>query len=170
VVIGRSYATAIERRKNAKGSSDNFYETDVVEKLKKSKLDQWLKDLPIKMTNPWVELGSVVTVHKQLMDLFFDITELEKRSLASKYLHFHRPDLFFIYDSRAKKAINKVTPRLNQIEKNIAAENKDFEYHAFCRKAQYLKDSINEEFDVNLNSRQLDKILLRIADKIKNSN
>ncbi len=38
-LIGRSYAAAIERRKNAKDSSDDFYETTVVEKMKKSPVD-----------------------------------------------------------------------------------------------------------------------------------
>ncbi len=165
-LIGRSYAAAIERRKNADDTSDDFYETIVVEKIKKSKLDQWLAALPDKMTDPWTELGSIITVHKRLMDLFSAMTGLEKRSLASKYLHFHRPDLFFIYDSRAKEAVGKVTPRLNQI-KSITTEDQDWEYYSFCRRAQCMREDISTCFHKNLNPRQLDKILLRITDKIR---
>jgi hypothetical protein len=165
-LIGRSYAAAIERRKNAKNTSDDFYETVVLERMKKSKLDKWIAALPEKMTNPWVDLGLIITVHKQLMDLFFDMTGIEKRSLASKYLHFHKPDLFFIYDSRAKEAISKVTPRMNQIN-NITAEAQDSEYHSFCRRVQFMKESIKKRFGKDLSPRQLDKILLRITDKIK---
>lgn len=166
-LIGRSYAAAIERRKNAAGTSDNFYETTVVEKMKELKIDEWLAGLPEQMTDPWSELGSIVTVHKKLMKLFFDITELEKRSLASKYLHFHKPNLFFIYDSRAKAAITKVTPRLNQINqiKGINADNADKEYLEFCRRCQCLKEFIKKKFAVDLTPRQIDKILLRIADR-----
>lgn len=58
-LIGRSYAAAIERRKNAKGSSDNFYETTVVEEMKKPAVDQWLSSLPDGMTDPWRKLGQV---------------------------------------------------------------------------------------------------------------
>jgi len=163
-LIGRSYAAAIERRKNADDSSDNFYETIVVNKIKKSKLDQWLASLPDRMTDPWTTLGSIITVHKHLLDLFSAMTGLEKRSLASKYLHFHRPDLFFIYDSRAKEAAGKATPRLNQI-RNITAEEQDWEYHSFCRRAQWMTEHINTRFHKNLDPRQLDKILLRIADR-----
>jgi len=165
-LIGRSYASAIERRKNAQDTSDDFYETIVVANIKKSKLDQWLAALPERMTDPWTELGSIITVHKRLMDLFSEMTGLEKRSLASKYLHFHRPDLFFIYDSRAKESINKITPRLNQIAK-IKAEDQDREYHAFCRRAQCMREDTNNQFGRNLNPRQLDKILLRITAKIR---
>jgi len=165
-LIGRSYAAAIERRKNARNTSDDFYETTVAEKIKKSKLDKWLSVLPERIKNPWNDLGIIIQVHKRLMDIFFEITGLEKRSLASKYLHFHRPDLFFIYDSRAKEAISKITPRLNQIN-DIPAEVKDPEYHAFCRRALFMKESIKKNFGKNFKPRQLDKILLRITDKIR---
>ena len=165
-LIGRSYAAAIERRKNADDTSDDFYETIVVDKIKNSKLDEWLSSLPDVMTDPWTQLGTIVTVHKRLMDIFSDMTGLEKRSLASKYLHFHRPDLFFIYDSRAREAINKVTPRLSQI-KHITTQDQDSEYHAFCRRAQFLKEDIRSRFQKTLNPRQLDKILLRITNKTR---
>lgn len=165
-LIGRSYAAAIERRKNVGENSDNFYEITVADKIKKSKLDDCLDSLPIQIVDPWRDLGSVISIHKHLMDLFHDLTGLDKRALASKYLHFHRPDLFFIYDSRAKEAIKKVTPRLTEI-KDINAKDMDSEYHKFCRRSQYLLDSIREKYHKNLTPRQIDKILLRISDRIK---
>jgi hypothetical protein len=167
-LIGRSYAAAIERRKNANDSSDDFYETIVVNKIKNSNIDQWIDSLPERMSDPWTELGCIITIHKRLIDLFSDITGLEKRSLASKYLHFHRPDLFLIYDSRAKKAINMITPNLSQI-KNITSGDRDLEYHRFCRRAQFIRENIKKQFDKDLAPRQLDKILLRITDKIRKS-
>jgi hypothetical protein len=165
-LIGRSYAAAIERRKNAESTSDNFYETTVVDKIKQSKLDEWLEILPNRMTDAWVDLGPVIALHKQLMNVFSDMTGLENRALASKYLHFHRPDLFFIYDSRAREAISNVSPRLNQI-KEIKASDSDPEYLAFCRRCQWLMDNLKARFDEDLTPRQIDKILLRITDKIK---
>lgn len=165
-LIGRSYAAAIERRKNSKDTSDDFYETTVATKIKNSQLDDWLAALPDRITDSWYQLGSVIVLHKRLMDLFFDMTGLEKRSLASKYLHFHRPDLFFIFDSRAKEAITKVTPRLNQI-KAITTENADWEYHTFCRRGQWLRESIKGRFGRDLSPRQLDKIPLKITNKIR---
>jgi hypothetical protein len=57
------------------------------------------------------------------MDLFAAITQREKRSLASKYLHFHVPHVFYLYDSRARRAITKVVPRLNNLP-HIAVKNK----------------------------------------------
>jgi hypothetical protein len=162
-LIGRAYAAAIERRKNADDASDSFYETVVAETIKKSKIDEWLSRLPSRISEPWQELSSIVTTHNKLLKLFSSMTGLDKRSLASKYLHFHRPDLFYIYDSRAKQAIMKVTPRINSINE-IAAEDSDAEYLSFCRRCQWLKDSIQERFKRDLNPRQIDKILLRIIE------
>jgi len=134
--------------------------------VKKFKLDGKLDVLPKQIVNPWHDLGSVLTIHKRLMDLLFNLTGLEKRALASKYLHFHRPDLFFIYDRRAKEAIIKITPKLTKI-KDIITEESDSEYHMFCRRSQYLHDSIREKYHKNLTPRQIDKILLRISDRIE---
>jgi hypothetical protein len=165
-LIGRAYAAAIERRKNTKETSGDLYEKTLVNKIKKFKLDGKLDVLPKQIVNPWHDLGSVITIHKRLMDLFYDLTGLDKRALASKYLHFHRPDLFFIYDSRAKEAIIKVTPRLTEI-KDINANDLDPEYHKFCRRCQFLHDFISKHYNKNLTPRQLDKILLRISAKIR---
>ncbi len=158
-LIGRSYAAAIERGKRVGGTSDSFYETRVADTILKSDIDKWLKEIPSKITKPWQQLSAVVTVHKQLTDLFHDMTELNKRSLASKYLHFHRPDAFFIFDSRANKAIRKVTPPARTIE-CLETDEADHEYYNFVRRCQWLRDDVNKRLRVILTPRQVDKILL----------
>ena len=165
-LIGRAYAAAIERRREAEGTSDGFYEVIVASMMEDSKIDQWLASLPAQLADSWRELGQVVTVHKQLTELFLKMTGLEKRSLASKYLHFHRKDLFFIYDSRAKGAVTKVTPSIRRIP-TIQCENADAEYLTFVRRCQWLADDIAQRFGEHLAPRQIDKILLRIADRTK---
>ena len=47
----------------------------------------------------------MVKVHYLTTKLFSKISGLNKRSLASKYLHFHVPELFYIFDSRAYDAM-----------------------------------------------------------------
>jgi hypothetical protein len=107
-LIGRSYAAAIERRKNKASNSegDKFYEEIVVPKIKYSEVDKWfaiIRENPIP--------GVAIEIHGKLTKLFSDISGLDKRSLASKYLHFHFEDSFFIYDSRAVNAIRMMTDR-----------------------------------------------------------
>lgn len=158
-LIGRSYAASIERRRNANQFGDGFYEATVVPTIKKSGLDKWL------MSVSSDDVPNTIVVHKKLMDLFASITGgLEKRSLASKYLHFHRPDAFFIYDSRAKRAITKVVPRLNHLP-NISAALYDREYRDFVRRCAWLRDEILSTHGVVLSPREIDKLLLAMTKK-----
>jgi len=169
-LIGRTYAAAIERRRNAQEqmTSDDFYITTVAKTIRESKIDKWLTDIPAIITNSWIQLESAIATHKKLMDLFAEISGLEKRALASKYLHFHRPDVFFIYDSRARQAINKVTPSIIQIPE-IKCKVSDAEYLFLVRKCLWLEDDIAKRYGVVLTPRQIDKILLIVADRIKKS-
>ena len=91
-LIGRSYAAAIERHKSKSSDSkgDKFYERKVAPKIRCSKIDKWFTRLK---RDPKAE--NAIELHSKLTGLFYEISELEKRSLASKYLHFHQPDLFF---------------------------------------------------------------------------
>lgn len=166
LLIGRVYAAAIERRKG-KGTgdgSDGFYINTVAPTLKKSELDRWLAALPGtgQVIDPWNVLGDVVRLHKQLTDIFSQMSGMDKRSLASKYLHFHRPDLFFIYDSRAKTSIKQMIPQVNHI-RSVNPSQYDSEYLKFCKRAQFLRDQISERFGKFLTPRQIDNLLLRTA-------
>jgi len=161
-LIGRAYSAAIERRRNAAETSDDFYVHILTDRIQKSGIDQWLSELPRKAGNPWFDLSPVISTHKRLMDVLATMTGLDKRSLASKYLHFHRPDLFFIYDSRARKAIREVTPKRCDTP-DIELEIFDREYLDFCRRAQWLREHVKSEFNEYLSPRELDSILLKIA-------
>jgi len=159
-LIGRSYAASIERRRNRnpKEFGDKFYENVVAPEMRKQPIDAWLDS--IEQTCPPGSAQTVV-VHKRLMDLFQSMTGLEKRSLASKYLHFHKPDAFFIYDSRVRKAIRKVVPRLNEIPE-IAIGEFDPEYRDFARRCIWLRTNILETLGTVLKPRDIDKLLLML--------
>jgi len=161
-LIGRSYAAAIERRKNSEDDiNDDFYINQVVPKIKKSKLD-----LEIKKCIALKNYESVLELHKYLTDLFFELTELNKRSLASKYLHFHMPDLFYIYDSRVVSAIGQLNKelKLGNLTAEIS-ENNDEAYSIFYLKCKRIVEKIEKEFDIKLTCRQLDNLLIQIANE-----
>lgn len=159
-LIGRAYAASIERRRNVEAYGDGFYTDTVGPAIQASGLDAWLESL-----SGVREPGHVdtVVIHKRLTDLFQNLTNLNKRSLASKYLHFHRPDLFYIYDSRADGGIRKVTPRLTSIP-NMGVEGVDWTYRDFVRRCVWLRARVDDNLGVELSPREIDKILLTIAD------
>jgi hypothetical protein len=94
------------------------------------------------------------------------ITALDKRSFSSKYLHFHLPDLFFIYDSRAVTALRQFTSQVPKDLKHILLLDKiDKQYAKFYCKCFDLKRQINTQFKIDLTHRQLDNFLNEVANK-----
>ncbi|MCR4814840.1 MAG: hypothetical protein K5879_08465 [Lachnospiraceae bacterium] len=93
------------------------------------------------------------------MDTFVELTGLEKRSLASKYLHFHCPDKFFIYDSRAKTAIGKIVKRPDR-EIRSGLEDYDAEYGDFVCRMLELQEYLDEKMGIYENPRSIDSFLL----------
>ncbi len=106
-------------------------------------------------------ISKILETHYQLTSDIKKITELKKRSLSSKYLHFHLPNLFFIYDSRVVKG-------LKRFYKNVPKEHSYFldfkkidnEYSKFFLKCFDLKNKINKEYNIDLTNRQLDNLLI----------
>jgi hypothetical protein len=157
-LIGRAYSASIERRKEVKLGED-FWKDNVVPKIKGSKIDKWLNDC--KATD---NIYVFIETHKKVTDLFKEISNLNKRSLASKYLHFHLPDKFYIYDSNASRSIGFLLKELKKELKNDKIEIKknddwDNEYSKFYQNCDYLKNKLQNKFEINLSCREIDNLL-----------
>lgn len=162
-LIGRAYAAAIERRKNKSVINDNFYLDTVVTAFNNSRLDMILAVLQNKRLAVDT-LHDVINAHFYLTKLLFDITKLDKRSFSSKYLHFHLPDLFFIYDSRAVAAMRLFVTRLPTHLKALEnRESVDKEYSNFVYKCFHLQQTIFDKHKLLLTPRQLDNLLIETA-------
>ena len=162
-IIGRTYAAAIERRPNKKETPGDFYYDWAARKLKKSEIDEKIDSLRNYTTITRENLPHILSVHKYLMDQFYELTKKEKRSLASKYLHFHLPELFIIYDSRVASVITKFAgnkPRGLQIPQDA-----DKTYAEFCYKALLIYNELNGNYS-DTKTRVIDNILLRYCDEI----
>ena len=163
-LIGRSYAAAIERRKkDTKGRKlvgDEFYFKKVAPEILKSNIDIWLRSLGGLDTVSVNSLSTILSVHLQVTELFLTISGLEKRSLASKYLHFHYPKLFFIYDIRAVTAVSHLSSITGRVGRS--KYKSDNEYRKFCEKCIKIRDHVEKLYGVSLTPRSLDNLLLVI--------
>ena len=163
LLIGRSYAAAIERRKNAKESNDDFYYNKVAPQIlsNSKKLDSLIITLRQSKNTIEEDLSIILKTHNFLTSIFVKLTGLEKRSLASKYLHFHCPNKFFIYDSRANTTIKKLIKKSNH---NIHKQSKnvDPEYGNFVCRMIELQKYLEEHTGKNLTPRELDSFLLSL--------
>jgi hypothetical protein len=150
-LIGRAYAAAVERRTENREVTNDVFWKHVVSKMKR--IDPWLADV---RRSPH-DQAVILRVHRRLTDLFESLTGLEKRSLASKYLHFHFRDSFFIYDSRAKGVVGQL--HHERVGLDGLAEH-DPEYATFFRKCTALTQRFSEQIEKPLSPRDLDKVLL----------
>lgn len=163
-LIGRSYAVAIERRKNADDyRGDDFYYYVVAPKMLEigDELDSRIESLKNNTDVISDCVPEILSTHKFLMDAFAKLTGLEKRSLASKYLHFHCPEKFFLYDSRARTAIGKIVKSPNKKILTGLTEY-DVEYADFLCRMLELQKYLDEKLRVYEKPRAIDNFLLSI--------
>lgn len=155
-LIGRSYAAAIERGRKRGDQNDDFYVETVGPLIVNSGLDKWLKEVR-KISLCTENQLEFVQCHENTMELFRDISGLKKRSLASKYLHFHQPEVFFIYDSRAARGLSKFSKTVGRASRSNSGDD---DYRKFFEKCLRLRDAIKSKYSVHLTPRDIDNILL----------
>lgn len=169
-LIGRSYAAALERRKTNDGyNTEGFYKMaiPILQKEIEGKIDEHISRLTVLEKPSDENIGTVLCAHSLLVNVFHMMTNLQKRSLASKYLHFHCPHLFFIYDSRSsskiKQYIRKDSKRLKRgfvCDACGAHFEPDAEYADFCIRALELQRYVEKEKGRLLTPREIDNLLL----------
>lgn len=159
-LIGRSYSASIERRKAKaypNADADTFYENVVAPKVRNSEIDGWFDEIRSADKD---DLALHLEAHKRLVDLFAKISGTDNRSLASKYLHFHFPERFFIYDSRAQKSISWLTkPEGRRLP---PLRERDYVYACFFVRCLKLRKRFETQLAKAVSPRGLDNILLAL--------
>lgn len=169
LMIGRIYAVALERIKTKLRINDDFYLEAIVPLFQRSNLDQRLGTLRGKSLSDQQVFEETLQVHSYLIKLIggleSDERYLKKRSFASKYLHFHLPDLFFIYDSRAQNAMTLFNFKpSHQIKELVKRYDLDEPYAQFAERCIKLKKWLVNQ-DLYLNNREVDNLLLYIGNE-----
>jgi hypothetical protein len=161
MMIGRVYAAAIERgRESAGAGGGDFYETKVAPIIRRSPIDKWLEALERRqndMSSEDKEMTLNIETHKRVMALFHRISRKGRRSLASKYLHFHSRKRFYIFDSRAAWSISQLTKPMRRTLPHLRAHDKV--YARFCLRCQGLNERISGPRGRLLMPRELDNVL-----------
>ncbi|MEW5789459.1 MAG: hypothetical protein AB1899_16565 [Pseudomonadota bacterium] len=126
--------------------------------LTQSPVDHWFATVATaEELGGWLPLE----LHKRVMDVFAELPVEEARSLASKYLHFHFPELFFIHDSLVERAARRL---MGEECGYLAMSDHDPAYgqfHACCRK---LAERLARDLGRRLSPRELDRVLRAWAD------
>lgn len=165
-LIGRSYAVALERTQDK--DRKDIYKELVSEERKKdfkeiddkintlSKINKKLeKAYEIdKLDNK--SITDIIALHNKLVKIYKNVSGLNKISLASKYLHFHLPNLFYIYDSRAKTAIDNLIHKKNT--QNVS--KRKGKYAEFFNKVYTFQEKLKSITQEEYSPRDIDCILL----------
>lgn len=162
-LIGRAYSASIERARgkaeSAGLSNDRFYAEAVPDAHRECGIDEQLEKVAKFNLEDPAAIPATLAAHACLVKTFLALTNKEKRSLASKYLHFHLPDFFFIFDSRAAASIRALGVKPIAVKFPRIA---DRQYAQFVQAAIGLRAYVEKEFGDRLTPRQLDRLLLAI--------
>lgn len=172
-MIGRTYAAALERRQHPIVSTDELY-TQVADALSLH-LDKRLAKLKQSGNLSPANFAMMLSLHQELTEWFAVESEKAdfpvKRSLASKYLHFHLPNVFPIYDANAAFAVSKLVSNreisdiisdVSDYERNGRERHSDSEYRNFCLKVLALQRYLGWQ-----DLKRIDDFLLYCADMWK---
>ena len=170
-LIGRAYAAAIERCRKP-----ITYPGDVGPKIKEhgEELDGRLARVLEHSQTEEEYLLNMLSTHKFFTDVLYEITDMYKRSLASKYLHFHAPNHFYIYDSGVVEKISSYNLSCKDLK--AALTNKldkneyDEAYLDYVAKAHTLNEQLAKQNNGKwLSPRTLDTLLSEVVQAQSNS-
>lgn len=166
-LIGHAYSASVSRTKEVqKFKGVDFIKEVVAPAIKRSGIDHWILSIKDIERVTLDNYERILYVHHKLVGVLEEVTGHSKRSLASKYLHFHLPKSVFIYDSIANKEIRTLVTS----KRYLYPRGYDDEYAQFVVRCLDYRDNVYEPNSVyepnnkaagKLTPRDLDKLLLR---------
>lgn len=164
LLIGRSYAAAVERQHKGKPKGDEYYYDVFVPELKSLRIDESIASIN-RQFDIRESQTEIFKLHNAISHLGFNGKDGDDRrqSFASKYLHFHCKDNVFIYDERARRAVSRYIKSVDdKLDEDL--DNKD--YQAFVYKVLDLqKKLLKIDAKWDLSPRAMDDFLLWVAEK-----
>ena len=157
--IGRLYRNVNVRRDKSIGiPEDDFdYSKVVTAFLSHPEIDGMIDDLRLYGIDDRGTLHESLLLHNYMIEIILKKTGTEERALVSKYLHFHLPRIFFIYDNRTDFVARKL---LFSFKNNDAPSSVDESYNQFAENCMALRALINAKTGMLLDPREIDKVLL----------
>lgn len=165
-IIGKSYSTQLERYLCVPKGQDFYYDgiakailsigdelDENISKIKKEKVSRENIDIMFSIHSELVSCLQGLSIEKKTKCKNKDSSA---RSFASKYLHFHCPEFFYIYDSRGSSIIPMF----------VRKPEDDYEgdpvYVEFGLRLLYLQEYIDKKYYVKITPRQIDNFLLEM--------
>ncbi len=157
-LIGRSYSVAIERKARYPKQAMRL----AIDELLKSDIDKRIASVKEIRRAEFENVAEVLELHGLLTGIFCEATGIQKRSLASKYLHFHAPDAVFIYDSIVSGNLHRISKeskfdRVDEIRIGVDAAYAQYVFRALKYRDEILEPKLKRQ----ASPREVDKSLYR---------
>ena len=153
-LIGRSYAASVDRQQIEKQPNGSVEDTQYhIERTAWLMIQNGLDDQLDKVKDidrpTMANIDRILEVHHFLTALFNKPRREggsghRKRSLASKYLHFHQPKAFFIFDSISSANVSREIKRLHIGLQSVQLDEADPEYASYVQRCIAYRDSYLE--------------------------
>lgn len=170
LIIGRAYATGIERKVRADGSQAGALKRIaalLAGHTIAKEIDGLIDSLP-KTSNVITKrsVALALNAHGRMVELMREITlrEQSPRSFVSKYLHFHRP-VVPVYDSIVADAIPRLVRWTSELEVVPCSEYYDREYYRYVMRFWHLSQQVLAKPGTAPTVRQLDHYVLYVAER-----
>ena len=159
-IIGRSYAAAVERVRGVKINGDAYYDHVAPAVIQiSSALETAIHDINQSACLDETIILKIVQTHCLLEEAVFKAVSMYKRSLCSKYLHFHCRKSVPIYDSQAAWALRSLVSKDKGDLQLFSGHQIDEEYADFALRFLFLKNEIQNEYQSDLSVREMDVLL-----------
>lgn len=166
MLIGRTYSASVERRKTNGHIKDDRQALEVViaaaEAIARSKVDYLLSTIGQNEKLTVERVSVAADIHLEICSALAEANGRENSSLASKYLHFHRPNFFPIVDSYVREGWSWVMEAMQQSYRGWRVLGKVARYGDWCEKIVSLQADIERNLGYSVSLRQVDSYLLSI--------
>ncbi|WP_125862909.1 hypothetical protein [Pseudomonas defluvii] len=166
MLIGRTYSASVERRKTRGHIKDERQALEVIieasEYIAESRCAAMLASIGMSDRLTRDRLPEVVAIHLECCRALSKANNRENSSLASKYLHFHRPEFFPIVDSYVREGWSWVMDELGQTYRGWRVFGKVDRYGDWCTRVLDLRELIENLHEGAVSLRQIDNYLLSI--------
>lgn len=166
MLIGRTYSASVERRKTKGHIKDERQALEVIieaaEAIAESRCSAMLDSIGLHDKLSHERLPEAVAIHLELCRALAKANNRENSSLASKYLHFHRPGFFPIVDSYVREGWSWVMDELGQSYRGWRVFGKVDRYGDWCNRVLDLQKMLERSLSNAVTLRQIDNYLLSI--------
>lgn len=142
----------IARLPSSGGERAPFSIEAIAHRLEKSGIDHWFSAL---RTAEDISIASLLDLHARIMPVFGELPEDEARTLASRYLHFHFPELFCIYDAALDQSMQNLLAQAAMPEQPTA----DAVYAAYFQRCRLLCERLSPMLGRRLSLNELECVL-----------